>query len=482
MTEYEAVIGLEVHVQVKTKSKLFCGCSTEFGNEPNANTCPVCSGQPGALPVLNKKAVDLVITAGHALNCNINLRSAFDRKNYFYPDSPKAYQITQLYQPICEHGFVEIELEDGSNKKVEINRIHMEEDAGKLVHKGAEGIAGSTGSLADLNRTSVPLLEIVTEPNISSAFEAKAYLEKLKQTLQYAGVSDANMEEGKLRCDANVSIRPLGQEQLGTKTEVKNMNSFKNVEKAINYEIKRQKELLKNGDKVIQETRNWDADTNTTTSMRGKEMAHDYRYFPEPDLLPLIIEEDWVAQIKANMPELPEKRMARYTKEYELSAYDARALTLNKEISDFFDKVVNLGASAKESANWLMGEVTAYLKTNNVELSATKITPEYLKELLDLIADKTISGKIAKEVVIAVIEEGESPAKIVESKGMSQISDEGQLTAIIEKTIADNPAQVEQFRGGKESIKGFFVGQVMKATQGKANPATVNQLLGKLLK
>jgi len=480
MTEYEAVIGLEVHVQIKTDSKLFCSCSTEFGREPNANTCPVCTGQPGALPVLNKKAVELAVTAGHALNCTINLRSAFDRKNYFYPDSPKAYQITQLYYPIVEKGHIDIELEAGSLKTIRINRAHIEEDAGKLVHKGSEGIAGSTGSLVDFNRTSVPLLEIVSEPDISSPYEARAYLDKLKQALQYAGVSDANMEEGKLRCDANVSIRPVGQVELGTKTEVKNMNSFKNVEKAIAFEIKRQKELISRGERITQETRNWDAETGTTTSMRSKEMAHDYRYFPEPDLLPLLIEQQWVDQIRDNMPELPEKRMLRYVNDCGLSEYDAKVITLTKEISDFFDEVVLLDVPAKDAANWLMGDVTAYLKSNNVSIQETGLKAEYLKELIDLIGNKTISGKIAKELILEVLKDGTRPIELVKQKGLEQISDSSELESIIEKIMTDNPRQAEEYKAGKVALKGFFVGQIMKATQGRANPAMANQILDKL--
>jgi len=481
MTNYETVIGLEVHTQIKTKSKLFCSCSTEFGNEPNANTCPVCTGQPGALPVLNKHAVELAVVAGIALNCKVNLRSSFDRKNYFYPDSPKAYQITQLYHPIDEHGQVTVELEDGSKKDIRVNRIHIEEDAGKLVHLGAEGLAGSTGSNADFNRTSVPLLEIVTEPDISSSYEAKAYLEKLKQILQYAGISDANMEEGKLRCDANISIRPVGAKELGTRTEVKNINSFRAVERAINYEVKRQIQLTEQGKAIVQETRGWDDTSGTTSSQRSKEDAHDYRYFPEPDLLPLIIKQEWVDQIERDMAELPHKRIERYTSEYQLSDYDARAITLNKNISDFFDATVSLGASPKDATNWLMGDITGYLKNNNLEIDQTKITPEFLNKMIVMISDNTISGKIAKDVVIAIIEEGKDPEVIVAEKGLKQITDTGAIEDIIKKIMTDNPGQVEQFKAGKTALKGFFVGQTMKATQGKANPQVVNELLDKLL-
>ncbi len=482
MTKYEVVIGLEVHTQLKTNTKIFCGCSTEFGKEPNSNICPVCTGQPGALPVLNKKVVELALRFGLALGCKINQRSIFARKNYFYPDLPKGYQISQFELPIVGYGKMSVTLDDGTVKEIGITRAHLEEDAGKLVHQGADGIAGSHASHSDLNRSSVPLLEIVSEPDIRSAEEARKYLEKLKLILQFAGISDANMEEGKLRCDANISLRPVGQKEFGTKTEVKNMNSFKAVERAIKAEVRRQERILKEGGRILQETRNWDDLSGETTPLRSKEESHDYRYFPEPDLPPLLVSAEWIEKIKSEMPELPAQRLTRYKEQYGISDYDAGVLTLTKEISDFFDECLTLYAGDnKKIINWLTTEVLGYLKDKNLSLEQSKITPQLLVEMIKLIDDNIISGKIGKDVVAKIIETGKAPSLLVEELGLKQIADSGELKAAIAKILQENPAQVEQYRAGKVALKGFFVGQVMKATGGKANPAMVNQLLEELL-
>ncbi|GBR77358.1 aspartyl/glutamyl-tRNA amidotransferase subunit B [Candidatus Termititenax dinenymphae] len=482
MTEYEAVIGLEIHTQLKTKSKIFCGCSTEFGNNPNSNICPVCTGQPGALPVLNKEVVNLAIRCGLVLDCTINKKSVFARKNYFYPDLPKAYQISQFDLPVTQNGFVNVVLPDGTEKRIGITRAHLEEDAGKLVHQGAEGIEGATSSHVDLNRSSVPLLEIVSEPDIRSAEEARAYLEKIKSILQFADISEANMEEGQLRCDANVSIRPIGQKEFGVKAEIKNMNSFRAVEKAIKIEIDRQKQVLSSGKKVIQETRSYDEASGKTVSMRSKEESHDYRYFPEPDLLPLIIDDAWIAQIKKDLPELAEQRIARYQEAYGISAYDARVLTLDKAVSDFFDTTAKLYSGDKKTiVNWLTTDILGYLKNENLEIGQTKLTPQNLVEMLGLIDNKTISGKIAKDLIGKMIATGESAKKLVESTGMQQITDENEIQKIVQEVIDANPKQLEQYRSGKTALKGYFVGETMKRTKGKASPQVVNQLLDKLL-
>jgi aspartyl-tRNA(Asn)/glutamyl-tRNA(Gln) amidotransferase subunit B len=482
MTEYEAVIGLEIHTQLKTKSKIFCACSTEFGNEPNSNICPVCTGQPGALPVLNKEAVNLAIRCGLALNCTINKKSVFARKNYFYPDLPKAYQISQFDLPITSDGFVNIQLPDGAEKRIGITRAHLEEDAGKLVHQGAEGIEGATASHVDLNRSSVPLLEIVSEPDLRSAVEARAYLDKIKSILQFAGVSDANMEEGKLRCDANISIRPVGQKEFGVKVEIKNMNSFRAVERAIKIEIERQKQVLAAERTVAQETRSYDEAAGKTVSMRSKEESHDYRYFPEPDLLPLLIDDAWIAQVQKELPELAEQRINRYQEEYGISAYDARVLTLDKSVSDFFDAAAKLYAGDKKTiVNWLTTDALGYLKTENLELPQTKLTPENLVEMLGLIDNKTISGKIGKELIIKMLKTGESAQKLVAAGGLRQITDENALQKIVQETLDANPQQLAQYRSGKTALKGYFVGETMKKTKGQASPQLVNQILDKLL-
>ncbi len=479
--EFEAVIGLEVHVQAKTKTKIFCGCSTEFGNAPNSNTCPVCTAQPGVLPVLNKKVVECAIKAGLALDCEIAPHSIFARKNYFYPDLPKSYQISQFELPICGKGHLDITLEDGTKKRIGITRIHMEEDAGKLVHQGADGIAGSHSSYVDLNRAGVPLLEIVSEPDIRSAAEAKAYLERIKTIMQYAGISDANMEEGKLRCDANISIRPVGQKELGTKAEVKNMNSFKSVERAIKAEIKRQIKAVEKGERIVQETRNFIEDTGETTSMRSKEESHDYRYFPEPDLVPLEVSKEWIEELRKTLPEMPEVRKERYIKEYAIPEYDAELLTSDRVMADFFEVVAKSLGDAKMASNWLMVDVTAQLKEKKKDIHETKLTAELLVELLKLIKDGTINNATAKELLPEVIETGASPKQLVASKGLGQISDEGAIKKLVEDIIAANQGQVAQYKSGKMAVFGFFVGQVMKASKGKAKPETVNKLLKDLL-
>ena len=482
MTEYEAVIGLEIHTHLKTKSKMFCSCSAEFGHQPNTNICPVCTGQPGALPVLNKEAVNLAIRCGLALNCTVNKKSVFARKNYFYPDLPKGYQISQFDLPVTANGHINIVLSDNTEKRIGITRAHLEEDAGKLVHQGAEGIEGATASNVDLNRSSIPLLEIVSEPDIRSAEEARAYLEKIKSILQFAGISDANMEEGKLRCDANVSIRPVGQKEFGVKTEIKNMNSFRAVERAIKIEIERQKQALAAGQKIVQETRSYDETAGRTVSMRSKEESHDYRYFPEPDLLPLLIDEEWIARVRKELPELAEQRIARYQSAYGISAYAARVLTLDKAVSDFFDAAAEIYNGEKKTiVNWLTTDVLGYLKDKNLELSRTKLTPGNLAEMLDLIDAGVISGKIGKDLIVQMLETGKSAKKLVESSGLQQITDEGALEKIIQEVLAANQKQLEQYRAGKTALKGYFVGETMKKTKGQASPGAVNSILDKLL-
>ncbi len=469
--EFETVIGLEVHSELSTKTKIFCGCSTEFGAPPNTHTCPICLGHPGVLPVLNKKALEFAIKASLALNCEIAEVSKFDRKNYFYPDLPKAYQISQFDQPIGQNGWIDIEV-NGVTKRIGITRLHLEEDAGKLIHAD-----GSNASLADFNRVGTPLIEIVSEPDLRSPEEARAYLEKLKSIIQYCEVSDVKMEEGSLRCDANISLRPVGQEEFGIRAELKNMNSFRNVQKGLEYEEWRQADILRSGGVVVQETRRWDDANNKTLSMRGKEEAHDYRYFPDPDLVKLKIDRAWVEEIKATIPELPDARKARYVEQYGLPAYDAGVITMSKDVSDFFDVAVKTGADAKGVANWVMGELMAYLNANNLEIKDAKITPEGLGEMVKLIDKGTISSKIAKTVFKEMMESGKSPEKIVEEKGLVQISDEGELKRIVEEIVAANPQSVADFKAGKDRAIGFLVGQIMKATKGKANPGVVNQLL-----
>lgn len=473
--KYEPVIGLEVHVQMATESKIFCGCSNKFGSEPNTNVCPVCLGMPGVLPVLNEKVVDFTTKAGLALNCEIREKSVFARKNYFYPDLPKAYQISQYELPICENGYIDIELEDGTQKRIGITRIHIEEDAGKLVHV-------ADGSCVDLNRTGTPLMEIVSEPDLRSAEEARAYLQKLKSILKYVEVSDCNMEEGSMRCDANVSLRPAGQEKFGIRAEVKNVNSFKNVERAIKYEEKRQAGVLDGGGTVVQETRLFNADTGVTASMRGKEDAHDYRYFPDPDLVPLVLEKGFIEDIRANLPELPDARRERFISELSLPAYDADFLTTEKSYADFFEKALETHKNPKGISNLIMTELMRHVNEKQCGINEAGISPEYLAEIVKLLDDGKISGNISKKLFEDVLETGKKPSVLVEEKGMAQNSDEGELEKIVQQVIDANPDETERFRSGDKKLQGFFMGQIMRASKGKANPAVVGQLLNKLIK
>lgn len=476
LSRYETVVGLEVHVELHTKSKIFCGCSTSFGAPPNTHTCPVCLGHPGVLPVLNRQAVEYAMKAAMALNCEIAEWCKFDRKNYFYPDSPKAYQISQYDQPIGSNGWIDIEV-NGETKRIGITRLHLEEDAGKLTH-----IEGGFGSLADFNRVGTPLVEIVSEPDIRSPEEAKAYLEKLRAIMLYCEVSDVKMEEGSLRCDANISLRPRGQKEFGTKTELKNMNSFRGVQRGLEYEQLRQAEVLESGGRIVQETRRWDEAQGKTFSMRSKEDAHDYRYFPDPDLVRLHIDDEWKARVRASIPELPDARRARYTQQYGLSSYDAGVLTASKKLADFFEESLKYTSDAKASANWIMGDLLGYLNANGLELEDVKITGQGLGEMIGLIEKGTISTKIAKTVFKSMIESGKSPQQIVEEQGLVQISDEGAILSIVDAVIAANPQSVEDYRGGKDKAIGFLVGQIMKETKGKANPGLVNKLLMERLK
>jgi aspartyl-tRNA(Asn)/glutamyl-tRNA(Gln) amidotransferase subunit B len=476
---YETVIGLEVHAQLTTKTKIFCGCSTEFGQTPNSQTCPVCLALPGALPVLNQKAVELAIRTGLATNCQIAPRSIFARKNYFYPDLPKGYQISQFELPVCEHGWLDIDLESGEKKRIGITRAHMEEDAGKLIHGDTPETSNS--SLVDLNRACTPLLEIVSEPDMRSADEAVGYLKKLHQIVVYLGVCDGNLEEGSFRCDANVSVRPYGQEEFGTRAELKNLNSFRFIKQAIEYEVERQIDLIESGGKVVQETRLFDSNTGMSRSMRGKEDAHDYRYFPDPDLVPLVISEEWVEEVRATLPELPEAKRSRFVAELGLTAYDAEVLAADREVADYFDACVVLAQDAKTCANWVMGDLAAFLNKDGLEIGESKVDATALAGLVTRIVDNTISGKIAKDVFEAMWASGESADAIIEQKGLRQITDTGAIEKAIDDVMAKNPGQLADYRSGKDKLFGFFVGQVMKATGGKANPAQLNDLLKKKL-
>ncbi len=472
---WEAVIGLEVHAQLKTATKLFCSCSTKFGKAPNANTCPVCSGYPGVLPVLNTQAVEYALRAALALGCEIPPMSRFARKNYFYPDLPKGYQISQYELPLAVHGALDIPAGDAT-KRVGITRVHMEEDAGKLLH--GEGGA----SLVDLNRAGTPLVEIVSEPDIRSAAEAAEYVRTLRSILTFADVCDGNMAEGSLRCDANVSVRPVGSTTFGTRAEIKNMNSFKFIEKAINYEIDRQIELIEDGGKVVQETRLFDSRSGRTESMRSKEEAHDYRYFPEPDLPPLVMPAARVAEVRARLPELPDARRKRLVDALALPAYDARVLTETRELADYFEAVVGAGAAPKAASNWVMGELLRSMKGEAPSPAELKWPPRYLAELIAMVDAGAISGSTAKSVLTEGLESGKAPAEIVEEKGLTQISDESALEAEVDAVIAANPGEVEKYRAGKEALLGFFVGQVMKRTGGKANPKRLNEIVRAKLK
>ena len=474
LQNYEAVIGLEVHVELKTQSKIFCSCSTAFGAEPNTQVCPVCAGMPGALPVLNRQVVEFAIKTGLALNCEIAGMSKYDRKNYFYPDLPKAYQVSQYDQPICRTGYLEIEAEEGK-KRIGINRVHIEEDAGKLIHQGA--ITTSSYSLVDLNRSGVPLLEIVSEPDLRTPREACLYLEKLRSVLLFLGVSDCKMEEGSLRCDANISIRPRGETRLGTKAEIKNMNSFRSLERALEYELTRQMEVLEDGEEVVQETRTWDEGQQATFSMRSKEEADDYRYFPDPDLVPVVVDQEWVQRVRESLPELPDAARQRLMEQYELPAYDAGVLTMTRDTLDFFDECIRHYDDAKVVSNWIMGEMSRLLNQHNLEISASQVSPSALVRMLRLIDEGTISGKMAKTVFEEMFTTGKEPDVIVKEKGMTQISDESALEPLVVQVLEANPEVVEDYRGGKTKALGFLVGQVMKATRGQANPKLVNQIL-----
>jgi len=476
--EYEPVIGLEVHAQLLTGSKIFCGCSTAFGEEPNTLTCPVCTGQPGSLPVLNRKAVEYAIKLGLATSCRITPYSIFARKNYFYPDLPKGYQISMYERPLAVDGVIEVAIEN-QKKKIKIIRIHMEEDAGKLKH--GETLETAAFSYVDFNRTGVPLVEIVSGPDIRSPEEAGDYLRKLRAILQYLEICTGNMEEGSFRCDANVSVRPKGQKELGTRAEVKNMNSFKHVEKALEYEIKRQIAVLDGGEKIVQETRLWDANEGITVSMRGKEEAHDYRYFPDPDLVPLKIDEGWVDEIRKSLPELPGEKKDRFVRQYQIPEYDAEILTSTKAMANYYEECVRLLPEPKTVSNWMMGDLLKELKRDEREIDQCPVTPRHLSEMLSMVKAGTISGKIAKDVFEEMYQTGERPETIVKEKGWNQILDEGEIERAISKAMETNPKQVEDYRNGKDKLFGFFVGEVMKQTQGKANPKLVNDILKKKL-
>jgi aspartyl-tRNA(Asn)/glutamyl-tRNA(Gln) amidotransferase subunit B len=473
--EFEPVIGLEIHAQLLTDSKIFCGCSTKFGASPNSHTCQICLGMPGVLPVLNRKVVEYTIKMGLAIHCRINEACNFARKNYFYPDLPKGYQISQYANPLAEHGYVDIELENG-RKRIGVTRIHMEEDAGKLLHD-----EHNPSSYIDLNRTGVPLIEIVSEPDIRSAEEASAYLRRLHEILVYLEICDGNMEEGSFRCDANVSIRPRGQEAFGTRAELKNMNSFRNVQRALEYEIKRQQYVLESGGEIVQETRLWDDTGGVTHSMRSKEEAHDYRYFPDPDLVWIAIGEDWVEAIRKDQTELPLEKRERFVRDYLIPAYDAGVLTQSRALADYYEAVVRLTGKPKIASNWIMGDILRFINEEKREIADCPITPQALADLIRLIEEGTISGKIAKEVIDEMYKTDKPAATIIAEQGLVQITDEGALAQAIQEVIAANPKQLEQYRSGKDKVFGFFVGQVMKATQGKANPQLINDLLKKML-
>ncbi|MBI2815778.1 MAG: Asp-tRNA(Asn)/Glu-tRNA(Gln) amidotransferase subunit GatB [Acidobacteria bacterium] len=474
--KYEPVIGLEVHVQLLTRSKIFCACPNRFGAPPNTNTCPVCLGLPGALPVLNREAVVMAVKAALALNCRVNSRSIFARKNYFYPDLPKGYQISQYDQPLAEHGWIVIHpLSHGAPKRIGITRVHMEEDAGKSIHDGFRDSNEKT--YVDLNRSGTPLIEIVSEPDLRNPDEAYDYLTRLKQTLLYLGVSDCSMEEGSLRCDANVSVRPRGQKEFGVKAEVKNLNSFRYVAKALDYEIGRQAQMIENGELVAQETRLWDVGLQRTVGMRSKEFAHDYRYFPEPDLLPLVVSDAWREEIRQSIPELPEAKRERFVQQFGLPEYDAEVLTSTRELADYYEKAAAQAPDKKIAANWVMGDLLGALKAADLDITASPVAPEHLAGLLLLIHDGTVSGKMAKAVFEKMFANSREAREVVAEMGIRQITDEGEIRRVIQQVMAASPKQLENYRVGKASLFGYFVGQVMKATNGQANPQKLNELL-----
>ena len=474
--EFEPVIGLEVHAQLKTQTKIFCGCSTAFGAPPNTHVCPVCLGLPGVLPVLNREVLAFSLRMALATGCRVNMESRFARKNYFYPDLPKGYQISQFELPVAEHGEIHIETGDGALRRIGITRIHMEEDAGKLVHDPDRPV-----SRVDLNRTGVPLIEIVSEPDLRSPEEAGAYLRKLRSIVRYLDICDGNLEEGSFRCDANISIRPVGAGTFGTRAELKNLNSFRHVEKAISYEIERQKEVLLEGGAVVQETRLWDPAMGRSTSMRGKEEAHDYRYFPDPDLLPVVVDEDWLAAIRDALPELPDARQERFCDAYGLTAYDAARLTADCDLGDYFEACLAHAPTAKLAANWILGDLMAWLNAANKPISQSPVSPAHLGQLLTLIEEDLISGKIAKTVFEEMIKTGQDPKAIVAAKGLAQVSDAGELEAVVARVLAAAPDEVAAYREGKKKLMGFFVGQVMRETRGQANPKLVNEILRRML-
>jgi aspartyl-tRNA(Asn)/glutamyl-tRNA(Gln) amidotransferase subunit B len=472
---FEPVIGLEIHAQLLTESKIFCGCSTRFGASPNTHACPVCLGMPGVLPVLNRQVVEFAMKMALATHCTIAPYSQFARKNYFYPDLPKGYQISQYEFPLAREGWVDVEAENAT-KRIRIHRVHMEEDAGKLIHDEFQPL-----SYVDFNRTGVPLLEIVSEPDLETPEEAAAYLRTLREILRYLEICDGNMEEGSMRCDANISLRPVGTQGLGVKTELKNMNSFRNVQRALEFEIRRQAALLERGEPVIQETRLWDANRNVTVSMRGKEEAHDYRYFPDPDLVPIVVANEWIEAVRSILPELPDAKRERFLRDYNLPPYDAQVLTSSKALANYFEAAVGAFPQPKTVSNWIMSELMRELNRDDREIEACPVAPDNLAELLQLIDRGTVSGKIAKTVFEQMYTSGKRAKTIVEEKGLVQVKDEGAIESVVEEILAENPMEVEQFRAGKEKLLGFFVGQIMRKTKGKANPKLVNEILLKKL-
>ena len=474
--QYETVIGLEVHVELATKTKIFCGCSTAFGGEPNSHTCPVCTGMPGSLPVLNKQVLEYAIAVGLATNCDITRNGKFDRKNYFYPDNPQNYQISQLYLPICRNGYVEIETEEGGKKKVGIHEIHMEEDAGKLIHDEWED-----ATLVDYNRSGVPLIEIVSEPDMRSADEVIAYLDKLRLLIQYLGASDCKLQEGSMRADVNLSVREVGASEFGTRTEMKNLNSFKAIARAIEGEKARQIDLLESGEKVIQETRRWDDTKETSYAMRSKEDAQDYRYFPDPDLVPIVVSEEMIEKIREKQPEFRTEKMARYKEEFDIPDYDIDIITNTKRMADLFEETVALGAQPKKVSNWLMGETMRLLKEQSMDPEDIRFSPAHLAALIAMVDKKEINSSVAKEVFETMFSEDIDPVKYVDEKGLKTVNDEGALRKTIEEVVANNPQAVEDYHNGKEKAIGALVGQTMKAMKGKANPGMVNKILKELL-